>query len=583
VEAPSQSLLDLTLANVFAASVKGVVVVSNSWGYPNDDPALLGEPFVYDGFFVTPTGHQDSNGQLGGVAFFASSGDTPILNYPSTSENVISVGGFTQGVDINGNPTSFAPWSLSGGGQDTNYVGQYHVPLVALDADPNTGVFIFTSTDDGNGTGWQVVGGTSLACPAFAAYTSIIDQGLEAEGGISMDTRTLQNDILTANETSLASALQTFSTYYVPAYPLGTAYPLWPMNIGGPTITVTPDNGNTGWGSPNGFGFTDYVLSGDSTASNGVTTQGANLDSLFFQFEPTTTPAAQAITPAVTLEAFTPGGAVDTSFNGLVTLTLGGSVSGATLNGTLTVVAVNGVATFSNLSIQQAGLYQLSATAPGVIPAESTSFTIGSAAEDSLTFVQEPTPAWQFGKIEPGIALAINDVFGNVDFSANSDVSVTILSGPTGAVLSGATMVAAVNGVATFTGLSINLPGTYTLRFTDGSLNAATSVAFQVVPIPVERHFLFNGIGLSQPAILQQQSRNAVEFTANGAPSAQEIAAAMATFDQVQQQPMFSNGFVEASAPVPAATFAAGTSLASHSTTSALLDSNSGINQLLDN
>ncbi|HEY1922567.1 MAG TPA: hypothetical protein VGG44_07350, partial [Tepidisphaeraceae bacterium] len=315
---------------------------------------------------------------------------------------------------------------------------------------------------------------------------------------------------------------------------------------------------------------------------NNVTTQGANLDTLLFQFEPTTTPAAQAITPAVTIEAFKPNGSVDTNFNGAVTLKLGGGVSGATLDGTLTVTAVSGVATFSNLSIQQAGLYQLSATSPGVIPAESTSFTIGSAAEDSLTFVQEPTPAWQFGKIEPSVELAINDVFGNVDFSSHSNVTVKILSGPLGAVLSGTTTVTASNGVATFTGLSLNLPGTYTLRFTDGSLNAATSTAFVVVPIPVERRFLFNGIGLSQPTILLQQSRNADQFTANGAPNAQEIASVVANFVSAQQ-PMFSNGFVEASAPVAAATFASGTSLVSHGSTSGLLDSDSGVNQLLDN
>lgn len=48
-------------------------------------------------------------------------------------------------------------------------------------------------------------------------------------------------------------------------------------------------------------------------------------------------------------------GAVDTSFNGTMTVALNGNGSTGSLGGTLTVPAVNGVATFSGLTIDEPG------------------------------------------------------------------------------------------------------------------------------------------------------------------------------------------------------------------------------------
>ncbi len=128
VESPSDSLLDLVDSNVFAANWdtvtqtedatpngpggRGVVVVSNSWGV-----ADFAESFLYDGFFETPTGHLDANGNPGGITFLASSGDVGgQLQYPSASLNVFSVGGQTNSIDLSGNLLTRAPWTGSGGG-----------------------------------------------------------------------------------------------------------------------------------------------------------------------------------------------------------------------------------------------------------------------------------------------------------------------------------------------------------------------------------------------------------------------------------------------------------------------------------
>jgi hypothetical protein len=72
-------------------------------------------------------------------------------------------------------------------------------------------------------------------------------------------------------------------------------------------------------------------------------------------------------------------GRVATSFNGAITLALKGA-TGATLGGTKTVNAVNGVATFSGLSINQAGTgYVLTASAMGFTSNDSAGFDVAKA------------------------------------------------------------------------------------------------------------------------------------------------------------------------------------------------------------
>ena len=91
--------------------------------------------------------------------------------------------------------------------------------------------------------------------------------------------------------------------------------------------------------------------------------------------------AGSTITPPVTVAVEDANGNVVTTDNSSVTLAIGsGSTGAGTLGGTLTVAAVNGVATFSNLSISAAGTYTLQATDTDngtvLTPTTSGSFTI---------------------------------------------------------------------------------------------------------------------------------------------------------------------------------------------------------------
>ena len=72
--------------------------------------------------------------------------------------------------------------------------------------------------------------------------------------------------------------------------------------------------------------------------------------------------------------------------------------------------------------------------------------------------------------------MEVRDQLDNVVTSNNSNVTIGIGTNAGNGSLTGSTTVTAINGVATFTGLSINKAGNgYTLVATDGGLGSATS------------------------------------------------------------------------------------------------------------
>ena len=200
---------------------------------------------------------------------------------------------------------------------------------------------------------------------------------------------------------------------------------------------------------------------------------------LAFTQQPSNATAGAAIAPAVTVavqDTFANTVTTDTS---TATLTL----SGGTFAGGGTAVsaaAVNGVATFSNLVINAAGSYTLTAGDGSLTGATSTSFTISAGAAVKLAFLQQPSNAAPGATITPAVTVAVQDASGNTVTGNTSTVTLT-LSGGTFASGSSTVSAAAVNGVATFGSLVINTAGTYTLATSDGTLTGATSASFAIV------------------------------------------------------------------------------------------------------
>ena len=183
-----------------------------------------------------------------------------------------------------------------------------------------------------------------------------------------------------------------------------------PLDAGSLAYAVTMSNGHTGFDRPVGFtqigtgGDTsiiedgEYAVPGDGAPVNPVwgwqfseSSQSTWLATvlalnpgtsrLVFTTQPGKTLPFVTIQPAVQVAAVDESGNRLTTFTGPVTIAIGhngGLLLPGTLAGTKTVTAVNGVATFSDLSIDQIGNgYTLKVSAPGVAGAESAPFNIG--------------------------------------------------------------------------------------------------------------------------------------------------------------------------------------------------------------
>ena len=173
VEAGSPSFTNLLAAEDYGKAHAGYV--SNSWGASE----FSGES-SYDSHF-----------SQSGVSFFVSAGDAGLpAEYPSSSPNVISVGGTRLNLAGDGSFVSETGWSSSGGGCSAfetapaaqSGFGQYAAvscagrratPDLSLDADPASGVSVYDSTRTSGQSGWFAVGGTSASAPMVAARTAV--------------------------------------------------------------------------------------------------------------------------------------------------------------------------------------------------------------------------------------------------------------------------------------------------------------------------------------------------------------------------------------------------------------------------
>ena len=101
---------------------------------------------------------------------------------------------------------------------------------------------------------------------------------------------------------------------------------------------------------------------------------------LIFLTQPSDAATGAPIAPPVRVAAEDDQDRVVTTFSGTISIAIGqnGSLLGAHLNGTKDVAAVNGIATFSDLSIDQPGLsdYTLVASSDALTSIESAPFKV---------------------------------------------------------------------------------------------------------------------------------------------------------------------------------------------------------------
>src|SRR5262249_33055369 len=152
-------------------------------------------------------------------------------------------------------------------------------------------------------------------------------------------------------------------------------------------------------------------------------------------------------------------------FNGPVTISLGNpgtNPGGGTLGSTLTVFANNGVADFSDLTLDKRGTgYTLQASSNGMTLVTTNAFNV----VDQLVVKLQP-PANVLAGAPFEAVLEADGAHGQADLTFTGQVTVSIASNPGGGALSGTLLtVPVLNGIADFPDLSVDQPGTgYTLQ-----------------------------------------------------------------------------------------------------------------------
>jgi hypothetical protein len=160
---------------------------------------------------------------------------------------------------------------------------------------------------------------------------------------------------------------------------------------------------------------------------------------------------------------------------------------GKTLVGQVSVTAdAKGNASYS-ITVSSATVAGQRITATATSQANGTSVFSGAVTAPTATPVGvdihgQPSNTFVRRAIAPVVTVAVVDVFGHHFRRAHPWVRISVLTGPSGARLLGRTRVRAVHGVATFRGLKLTVPGSYTLTATSPGLTPDISNIFTVAP-----------------------------------------------------------------------------------------------------
>ena len=132
-------------------------------------------------------------------------------------------------------------------------------------------------------------------------------------------------------------------------------------------------------------------LIGVATSGGGGRGSSGGPAILNFFAQPNTATVGQTLS-TILVGAVDSLGSLDSTFSGVVTVSLGSNSTGAGLGGQTAVRASRGFATFGNLSVDRAGTYTLVANASGATSATSTPFAIIGAIPSSFARAGTPPP-----------------------------------------------------------------------------------------------------------------------------------------------------------------------------------------------
>lgn len=212
---------------------------------------------------------------------------------------------------------------------------------------------------------------------------------------------------------------------------------------------------------------------------------------LAFSVQPTSVIAGDKMVPPPQIVVQDAVGNPILNDTGLVVLQVLTGPSGATpRNGA--VNAVGGTAHFDSVRINTAGpSFTLQAVGPAgrnLQPAVSSLFIVTPGSPRKVVFTVQPSQSVVNTAINPPMTVSVADSLNNIATSFSGPIVLAFDVNPTGAALGGTTTISAASGVATFTGISINLTcfsgSCYRLRATTAVVPADTARSgfFFIVP-----------------------------------------------------------------------------------------------------
>ena len=161
----------------------------------------------------------------------------------------------------------------------------------------------------------------------------------------------------------------------------------------------------------------------------------------------------------------------------------GNTVSGKSFTWSSSDVNIATVSSSGEVAAVANGSVTVTATTDGV---SGTVTIVVDQVGTELEFTAEPTEVFTSTPITPAVQVAIQDALGSTVADATDEVTLALVTNNGGATLSGTTTVAAVGGVASFEDLNISQRGIgYALVATSGTLEATTSVGFDVILAPI--------------------------------------------------------------------------------------------------
>ncbi len=449
-------------------------------------------------------GNGGPGGSAQGGGIFVASGSLGVETSTITANSLVAGAGASGGqggagrAGPKGNPGADAgPGELSGGGLYV-YSGQVTLESVTIADNPS---------------GVVQVGGTVQATDALLA-----DNGYSGTGG------TAGADY---SNTGTGSAVATFSLFGTTPVSVTTdATDLIGVNpllsplgdYGGPTETIALLPGSPAIGA-------GTAISGITTDQRGLPLDSPNPDIGAFQSQGFTLALVRGSSPqagltgwafanplAVTVRANNP---VEPLAGGIIRFSAPVSGASAVLSSGAATIGSNGAAAITATANETTGSYTVTASATGA--AMPASFALTNAT--MLLVVATQPPAGVLAGHAFSLTVDVLDLQDQIDRSYDGTLTVSFANNPGASVLGGSATAPVVNGVATFSGLTISNPGlAYALQVSATGVGSATTAnidvaGYQLVASGASENLVWYGTSGSDQVQFAQPAAGTVQIT----------------------------------------------------------------------